>query len=311
MMEEITTRLRNLISRSEGLTVILTGTNISLLRKVAENVPELVENIPPRVSDVMIVDPKGEDIGINEIRDIENFLAYSPEVYERKYVIVHECEKMTIQSANAFLKTLEEPPRYGVIIMDTKYWSYLLPTIRSRGVKVNVQVPQSIFEDLKEKFKEHYKLVSLIVEHDFDILEELKKLTERDISKKLEKISSEDASKLVKRSLERGTLESYLASMELIKRFAEADREEFVLLYGDITEKVSGKELFHLLKKLCWISEWLIMLEGKDKSPDLVESIKFLDSITRMKIANLNNNLTLMNLMIVMREAMRSDKVWS
>jgi len=97
----------------------------------------------------------------------------------------------------------------------------------------------------------------------------------------------------------------------LIKRFAEADREEFVLLYGDITEKVSGKELFHLLKKLCWISEWLIMLEGKDKSPDLVESIRFLDSITRMKIANLNNNLTLMNLMIVMREAMRSDKVWS
>ena len=311
MMEEITTRLKNLISRSEGLTIILTGTNISLLRKIAEGIPEQVENIPPRVSDVMIVDPKGEDIGIDEIRDIENFLAYSPEVYERKYVIVHECEKMTIQSANAFLKTLEEPPRYGVIIMDTKYWSYLLPTIRSRAVKVNIQVPQNVFEDLKEKFKEHHKLVSIIVEHDFEILRELEKLTEKDISKKLEKISSEDTSKLVKRSLERGTLDSYLASMELIKRFARVSKEEFVLLYSDITEKVSGKELFHLLKKLCWISEWLITLEGKDRSPDLVESIRFLDSIARMKIANLNTNLTLMNLMIVMREAMRSDEPWN
>lgn len=311
MIDEVTMRLRNLILNSEGLTIVLTGTNVSLLRKIGEDIPELVEKVPPRIPDVMIIDSQGEDIGINEIRDIESFLAYSPEVYERKYVIVHECEKMTVQAANAFLKTLEEPPKYGVIIMDTKYWSYLLPTIRSRSVKINVQIPSSVFETLRKKFEKHYDLISVIVEHDFNVMEEIEKLTEDDISKKLEKISSESVSKLVKKAFEKGSLESYLTSMELIKRFVKVNKEEFILLYEYITKNISGKELFHFLKKLCWISEWLIMLEGKDKSPDMLESIRFLDSIARMKFTNLNNNLTLMNLMIIMRETIRSDGLWN
>jgi len=311
LIDEVTMRLRNLILNSEGLTIVLTGTNISLLRKIGEDIPELVEKVPPRISDVMIVDSQGEDISINEIRDIESFLAYSPEVYERKYVIVHECEKMTVQAANAFLKTLEEPPRYGVIIMDTKYWSYLLPTIRSRSVKINVQIPSNVFEILRKKFEKHYDLISVIVEHDFNVLEEIEKLTEDDISKKLEKNSSESVSKLVKKAFEKRSLESYLASMELIKRFAKVNKEEFILLYEYITKNISGKELFHFLKKLCWISEWLIMLEGKDRSPDMLESIRFLDSIARMKFTNLNNNLTLMNLMLIMRETIRSDELWN
>ena len=36
-----------------------------------------------------------------------------------KVYLIEEAEKMTVQAQNALLKTLEEPPEYGVIILMT------------------------------------------------------------------------------------------------------------------------------------------------------------------------------------------------
>jgi len=55
-------------------------------------------------------------------------------IYEANWrvCIIEEADQMNIPTANAFLKTLEEPPRQTVIILVTNRLSMLLPTIRRR-----------------------------------------------------------------------------------------------------------------------------------------------------------------------------------
>lgn len=51
-----------------------------------------------------------------------------------KIVIVTEADTVTIEGQNAMLKTIEEPPSYGLIILITENLSKLLPTIKSRCI---------------------------------------------------------------------------------------------------------------------------------------------------------------------------------
>lgn len=99
--------LKRIIEKSEGISILINGEDLSYPREVSLELPEYVEKFPPKASDVLEVDPEEENIGIDEIRTIKDFLNYSPELYTRKYVIVHDCERMTQQAANAFLKPLK------------------------------------------------------------------------------------------------------------------------------------------------------------------------------------------------------------
>ena len=56
---------------------------------------------------------------------------------QAKVLIVDDAHRMTISAQNALLKTLEEPPRSGVIILVTHNPGQLLDTIMSRCVRVH------------------------------------------------------------------------------------------------------------------------------------------------------------------------------
>ena len=66
------------------------------------------------------------------MRQFISKLAVSPAVAKRKVGIVHEADRMNIPTANAFLKTLEEPPANTTLLLITTRPYALLPTIRSR-----------------------------------------------------------------------------------------------------------------------------------------------------------------------------------
>lgn len=53
--------------------------------------------------------------------------------------IVEDAEDLNAESANAFLKTLEEPPAGVVILLVASSWERLLPTIRSRCQQVSLR----------------------------------------------------------------------------------------------------------------------------------------------------------------------------
>ncbi|MCC5911112.1 MAG: DNA polymerase III subunit delta' [Clostridiaceae bacterium] len=73
-----------------------------------------------------------KSIKIEAIRDLQKELQMKPYEGDKKVYIIKDAEKMTLQAQNAILKTLEEPPHYGTIIMTTTNGNSLLPTITSR-----------------------------------------------------------------------------------------------------------------------------------------------------------------------------------
>ena len=57
----------------------------------------------------------------------------------RRVAVIDDADRMSNESANALLKTLEEPPSYAVIVLIAADASKILPTIRSRCRTVRFQ----------------------------------------------------------------------------------------------------------------------------------------------------------------------------
>jgi len=69
---------------------------------------------------------------IEEVRELSRWLSLKPGEGEKKGAVIDKAELMRGEAANALLKTLEEPPEYGYIVLITSNENALLPTIRSR-----------------------------------------------------------------------------------------------------------------------------------------------------------------------------------
>ncbi len=89
-----------------------------------------------RHPDLKIVTPENGLISVEEIRAVEEFLSYTPYEGKKKVVIVDDADLMNMYSANAFLKTLEEPPDNSIIILVSSRQEMLAETILSRCLKV-------------------------------------------------------------------------------------------------------------------------------------------------------------------------------
>ena len=83
--------------------------------------------------DVIWVTREKASLGVDEIREqLCNTMDIKPFSSPYKIYLVPEAEKMTEAAQNALLKTIEEPPEYGIVILMTSNISALLPTIPSR-----------------------------------------------------------------------------------------------------------------------------------------------------------------------------------
>ena len=76
--------------------------------------------------------PEGAVIKIESIRRLNQFAVQTPQISVRKVAGIVDAHLMNKNAANALLKILEEPPLNTHIILVTPYWGRLLPTIRSR-----------------------------------------------------------------------------------------------------------------------------------------------------------------------------------
>ena len=79
-------------------------------------------------------------ISVKQIRDeLVKDISIRPYGSLYKIYVIEEAERLTIEAQNAMLKTLEEPPAYGLIIMLSESAASFLPTILSRCVKISLQ----------------------------------------------------------------------------------------------------------------------------------------------------------------------------
>ncbi|MCI7812423.1 MAG: DNA polymerase III subunit delta' [Lachnospiraceae bacterium] len=89
---------------------------------------------------IHIMHDKPNSIGVEEIREqVVNDIQIKPYSGKYKIYIISEAEKMTVQAQNALLKTIEEPPAYGIVMLLTDNASVLLPTILSRCVVLSMK----------------------------------------------------------------------------------------------------------------------------------------------------------------------------
>lgn len=89
---------------------------------------------------IWVTHEKPNSIGVEDIRgQINNDMGIKPYYGPKKIYIIKDAHKMTVQAQNALLKTLEEPPAYGVILLLTANAEALLPTILSRCVILHMR----------------------------------------------------------------------------------------------------------------------------------------------------------------------------
>lgn len=88
--------------------------------------------------DLIVLERLGADgkprkvIPVDEARQLSEFFAKSPASAPHRVAIVDAADDLNVNAANAILKTLEEPPARGVLLMVSHSPGRLLPTIRSR-----------------------------------------------------------------------------------------------------------------------------------------------------------------------------------
>ena len=89
--------------------------------------------------DVHVLTPETDEIKIDQVRQVQEELSLKAFEGMRKVLIVDGAEAMNEAAANAFLKTLEEPPGDSLIILVTALPRGLLATIRSRCQELQFQ----------------------------------------------------------------------------------------------------------------------------------------------------------------------------
>ncbi|ADO46185.1 conserved hypothetical protein [Hydrogenobacter thermophilus TK-6] len=94
--------------------------------------------------DFIYLQPEKDEIKIDQIRGVIDFVNLRPALSPKKVVLVWPAEAMNPYSQNALLKTLEEPPEDTHFILVCNMLDRILPTIRSRSYTVE-------FEELSEE----------------------------------------------------------------------------------------------------------------------------------------------------------------
>jgi DNA polymerase-3 subunit delta' len=93
--------------------------------------------------DSYLVEPEEADkaIRVDQVRALVEFVVQTSQLGRRKVVLLEPAEAMNLNSANALLKSLEEPSGDTVILLVTHQMSRLLPTIKSRCVQQACPAP--------------------------------------------------------------------------------------------------------------------------------------------------------------------------
>lgn len=105
--------------------------------------------------DFSIIEPDGNSIKIEQIRELQRKVTEKPIIANKKVYIINDSDKMTIEAQNCLLKTLEEPPEFVTIILIGANENSFLSTIKSRCMILHFEnIDKNIIKNyLKENFQ--------------------------------------------------------------------------------------------------------------------------------------------------------------
>ncbi|MBT4288290.1 MAG: AAA family ATPase [Deltaproteobacteria bacterium] len=202
--------------------------------------------------DFIIIKPSGKFIRIAQIQGLIEQLSLKPIYATKRVVVIHEAHRMNLESANCFLKILEEPPLDTLIILMTTDESLLLETIQSRCQKV-------MFSTLtRDQLKKIYGLY-------FNIQADEETFILNYSNGRIRKKFIENASELFNMRFQILEMLLNLKNTRLIEFFSRM-------------EQWIKQELYHYFFEFTssWLRDFIYLLEGKTEgfyNQDIIEKV--------------------------------------
>ena len=142
--------------------------------------------------------------GIEEMKNLIDKVRIPPQIGKYKVYIIDEVHMLTPQAMNAFLKTLEEPPKHIVFVLATTEKNKILPTILSRCQiydfnRINESEICKAIVDIcrKEEFKYDDEAISIIARKSDGSLRDSLTILDRIVSFTNKNITTEKTSELL------------------------------------------------------------------------------------------------------------------
>ena len=250
---------------------------------------------------IYLTHEKPATISVDDIRrQINNDIGIKPYASPYKIYIVDDAEKMNQQAQNALLKTIEEPPPYGVILLLTTNADAFLPTILSRCITLNLKVIPD--QEIRDYLMRHCQ----IPDYKADICTAF---AQGNVGKAIRLASNEDFNELKD------------SALQLVKRIGDIELYEMTEVIKEISDyKLTISDYFDLLT--IWYRDVLLYKATADIDglifKDEIYAIKkqagkssyagiehILEALDKAKLrlnANVNFDLTMELLLLTMKE---------
>ena len=250
---------------------------------------------------IKVTHEKPNTISVDDIRtQVNNDIVIKPYSSKYKIYIIPEADLMSAQAQNALLKTIEEPPEYAVIMLLTSNIDSLLPTIRSRCVRLDLKVVDDSL--VKEYLMEHLQVPDYQAEIDASY-------AQGSIGKAKEAATSQEFADMTANALK---ILKYANSMEVYElteaiKTLTADKNNindyldiFQFWFRDVLMFKATREIDNLVFKqeINFIRE-----QASERSYENIE--KILEALEKTKVrlrANVNLELALELLFLTIRE---------
>lgn len=246
------------------------------------------------------VNPDSGSIGVDEIREVIGDIGIRPMYSNRKVLLIADAGRMTAQAQNSLLKTLEEPPSYGVIILTASNYGALLETIRSRTIRLNFRKNsyREVRSLLEAKFGSDIQALDFIASYSDGVIGTALKLADSEEFIELrEKIAA------IPTGLNNSGLKAvfeYYPFFEANKDNAEVILDMLLLLYRDMLVcKNSGNEniLINSDKKDIIFNNAAVFSENR-----LIKSIEAIEETRRNLKYNANYQLSMEVMLMKLQE---------
>lgn len=175
---------------------------------------------------------------VDDIRNLVEQVRYPPQAGQFKVYIIDEVHMLSTAAFNAFLKTLEEPPKYAIFILATTEKHKIIPTILSRCQiydfnRIQVKDIADHLEQIagKEGIKAEREALHLIAQKADGALRDALSIFDLIVT------FSSDNSITYKSTIENLHILDYEYYFKIIDQFKTGKQSEILILFDEILRK--------------------------------------------------------------------------
>jgi len=185
---------------------------------------------------------------VEDIRNLTDQVRIPPQVGNYKVYIIDEVHMLSQSAFNAFLKTLEEPPKHAIFILATTEKHKIIPTILSRCQIFDFR--RITVNDIKSHLSEIAKTENIEAEDDaLHIIAQKADGALRDALSIFDRVVSYSGNKLTRQAVsENLNVLDYTTYFEVTENLLQNDIPQSLLLLDDILSK--GFDAHHFISGL-------------------------------------------------------------